>query len=95
MVRMLAIISAFVQQILLTGQFKVSTLPSKTYQELLTAVEQPVKEPVVLINSLVELVKRLFGRLIVDDTSNSKYARLRGLSRKLFIPSTGGFSNGD
>jgi Transposase DDE domain len=94
MVRMLAIISAFVQQVLLTGQFKVSALPSKTYQELLTAAEQLVKEPIVLINSLVALAKRLPGRLIVDDTSNSKYSRLRGLSRKLFIPSTGGYGNG-
>jgi hypothetical protein len=48
---MLAIFSAFVQQILITGKFKTSALPSKTYQELLIAAEQLPKEPVVLISS--------------------------------------------
>src|SRR5262249_11125606 len=93
-VKMLAMFSVFVQQILLTGGLKVSTLPSKWYQALLTAAEQLSEKPVVLIDSLIELAKSLPGRLIVDDTSNPKYARLRGLARKLFIPSTGGYCHG-
>lgn len=91
---MLAMFSVFVQQILLTGGLKVSTLPAKCYQALLTAAGQLSKKPVVLIDSLIELAKALPGRLIVDDTSSPKYARLRGLTRKLFIPSTGGYCQG-
>lgn len=91
---MLAIFSVFVQQILLTGNLKVSKLPKSLYQALLTAAEKLSKEPVVLIGSLIELAKAFPGRLIVDDTKNKKYARLRSLTRKLFIPSTGGYCQG-
>jgi hypothetical protein len=91
---MLAMFSVFVQQILLTGGLKVSTLPGNLYQALLTAAEQLSKKPVVLIEGLIELAKLLPGNLIVDDTSSPKYARLRGLARKLFIPSTGGYCHG-
>ena len=91
---MLAIFSLFVQQMLITGEFKVSHLPGKLYRGLLTAAEQLCTERVVLIPSLVELAKTKPGRLIVDDTSSPKYAKLKGLSRKLHIPSTGGFCDG-
>lgn len=91
---MLAIFSQFVHQMLITGEFKVSDLPGKLYRGLLTAAEQLCTERVVLISELVELAKTKPGRLIVDDTSNPKYAKLKGLSRKLYIPSTGGFCNG-
>jgi hypothetical protein len=93
-VDMLAIFSLFVQQVLLTGGFKASALPAKIYRALLTAAEQLSNQPIVLIHELVELAKTLPGRLIVDDTSSPKYARLRGLARKLFIPSTGGYCQG-
>jgi len=91
---MLSILSAFVQQLLIIGRFKVSALPGKLYRGILTAAEQLSKESIVLIPELVELAKKNPGRLIVDDTSNPKYANLRGLSRKLFIPSTKGYCNG-
>ena len=91
---MLAIFSLFVQQMLITGGFKVSDLPGKLYRGLLTAAEQLFTEQVVLIPGLVELAKTKPGRLIVDDTGSAKYAKLKGLSRKLYIPSTGGFCEG-
>lgn len=91
---MLAIFSLFVQQMLITGEFKVSDLPGKFYRGLLTAAEQLCTERVVLIPGLVELARTKPGRLIVDDTSSPKYAKLKGLSRKLYIPSTGGFCYG-
>jgi hypothetical protein len=77
-VDMLAIFSLFVQQVFLTGGFKASALPAKIYRALLTAAEQLTNQPIVLIHELVELAKTLPGRLIVDDTSSPKYARLRG-----------------
>jgi hypothetical protein len=79
---MLAILSLFVQKILLTGGLKVSELQSTHYRALLTAAEQLPKEPVILIDRLIELAKSMPGRLIVDDTSNPKYAHLQGLVRK-------------
>jgi hypothetical protein len=91
---MLAIFPVFVQQILLMGGFKISTLPYKFRRELLTAAERLVKEPIVLIKGLVELAQIMPCRLIVDDTSNPKYGHLQGLTRKLFIPKTGGYSKG-
>lgn len=91
---MLASFSVFVQQILLTGGLQVSRLPAKCYRELLTAAEQLSWKPIVLIDGLIELAKTVPGRLIVDDTSSPKYARLRGLTRKLFIPSTSGYCQG-
>jgi hypothetical protein len=92
--KMLATLSVFVQQILLTGGLKVSALPGNLYRALLTAAESMLKEPVVLIDTVIELAKTLPGNLIVDDTSNPKYAHLQGLIRKLFIPSTGGYCQG-
>ena len=91
---MLSILSAFVQQLLIIGKFKVSALQGKLYRAMLTAAEQLSNKRVVLIPELVELAKKKPGRLIIDDTSNPKYANLRGLTRKLFIPSTSGYCNG-
>lgn len=91
---MLAMLSLFVQKILLTGGLKVRELQSTHYRALLTAAEQLPKEPIVLVDSLIELAKSMPGRLIVDDTSNPKYAYLQGLVRQLFIPSTGGYCQG-
>jgi hypothetical protein len=94
MEEMLTIFSLFVQQLLVIGKFKVSDLPNKLYRSLLTAAEQLPKGGVILIPGLVELAKKEPGRLIIDDTSSPKYARLRGLTRKLFIPSTGAYRAG-
>jgi hypothetical protein len=91
---MLAMFSLFVQKILLTGGLKVSDLQANHYRALLTAAEQLAKEPIVPIDSLIELAKSMPGRLIVDDASNPKYAYLQGLVRQLFIPSTGGYCQG-
>jgi hypothetical protein len=91
---MLEIFSRFVQQMLITGEFKVSDLSGKLYRSLLTAAEQLPEGGVILIPGLVELAKMKPGRLIVDDTSSPKYAKLKGLSRKLYIPSTGGYCDG-
>jgi hypothetical protein len=91
---MLAMFSLFVQKILLTGGLKVSDLQANHYRALLTAAEQLPKEPIIPIDSLIELAKAMPGRLIVDDTSNPKYANLQGLVRQLFIPSTGGYCQG-
>jgi hypothetical protein len=91
---MLTMFAVLVQRILITGGLKMNTLPAKYYRDLLTAAERLTKEPVVLIESLVELAKIFPGRLILDDTANPKYARLKGLSAQLFIPSTGGYCHG-
>ncbi len=91
---MLAFLSVFVEKLLLSGGLKVSELQSNQYHSLLTAAEQLFKEPVVLIDCLIELAKSLPGRLIVDDTGSPKYAHLQGLARKMFIPSTGAYCQG-
>jgi Transposase DDE domain len=91
---MLAMFAVFVQRILITGGLKMNKLPAKYYRELLTAAERLGNEPIVFINSLVELAKMLPGRLIVDDTSNPKYGHLKGFTRSLFIPSTSGYCQG-
>lgn len=69
---MLAFLSVFVEKLLLSGGLKVSELQFNQYHSLLTAAEQLFKEPVVLIDCLIELAKSLPGRLIVDDTSSPK-----------------------
>jgi Transposase DDE domain len=91
---MLSMFAVFVQRILITGGLKMNELPAKYYRDLLTAAERLGNEPIVFINSLVELAKILPGRLIVDDTSNPKYGHLKGFARSLFIPSTSGYCQG-
>jgi hypothetical protein len=91
---MLEIFSRFVQQMLITSEFKASTLPGKFYRELLISAELLCTQRVIVIPGLVELAKTKPGRLIIDDTSSPKYAKLKGLSRKLYIPSTGGYCDG-
>lgn len=91
---MLANIFLFVQRLLLADGLRVSQLPEKCYRDLLTAAEHLEKESIVPIESLIEIAKACPGRLIVDDTSNPKYAQLRRLTRKLFIPKTGGYCQG-
>ena len=90
---MLNLFLFFAKQILVLGGFKVTAIPAKLYRELLTALESLLKEPVVLIPSLVEMCKTLPGKLIVDDTSNPKYG-LKAISQKLFDPSNGHYSHG-
>ena len=91
---MLAILAVFVQQILLSNGFKISEFPVKYHRALLTVVESLLNETVVLVSMLIALAETIPGRLIVDDTSNPKYGKLKGLVDKLFIPSTCGSCQG-
>ena len=91
---MLAVLSLFVQQLLLLNGFKVSAFSPKLYRGLLTAAEQLADMPVVLVDGLVALAETLPGRLIIDDTNNPKYGKLQGLLGKLFIPATGAHCQG-
>jgi hypothetical protein len=93
-VKMLSLFAVIVQHILLSNGLKMNTLPAKYYRDLLTAAERLPKEPIVIIESLVELAKIYPGQLIVDDTANPKYGQLKGLVNTLFIPSTGGYCQG-
>jgi hypothetical protein len=91
---MLAIFAVFVQRMLITAGVKMKALPAKYYRELLIAAERLAKTSIIFIEPLVELAKSYPGRLIIDDTSNPKYAHLKGLTRPLFIPATGGHCQG-
>jgi len=90
---MLESFGLFVQHILNFGKFKVSQFPKKAYLELLTATTRVLSNDFVMIPSLVNVAKRCPGYLVIDDTSNPKYG-LKDWSKKLYIPSTGGFLQG-
>jgi Transposase DDE domain len=90
---MLESFGLFVQHILNFGKFNVSQFPKKAYRELMTATEEMLRQDFVMIPSLVNLAKDCPGHLVIDDTSNPKYG-LKEWSKKLYIPSTGGFLYG-
>ena len=83
----------FAKQVLNVAGFKITELPAKTYQQLLTAFEDMTKHDVVMIKPLLKLVKKLRGRLILDDTTNPKYG-LKRWARKMKIIGTSGFADG-
>jgi hypothetical protein len=83
----------FAAQILCIGGFKVTGIPRKFYEELVTDLQLLVSQPVVMIPGLIELAKQFPGRLIVDDTSNPKYG-LKRTTSILKLLSTNGFAPG-
>jgi Transposase DDE domain len=83
----------YAAQLLSVGGFRVTQLPRKVYQELLTAFDNILEQPVVFLEPLVNLAKLVPGCLIVDDTSNPKYG-LGLWNRTLFIPATKGYRSG-
>lgn len=83
----------YAAQLLSVGGFRATQLPRKVYQELLTAFDDVLDQPVVFLEPLVNLAKLVSGCLIVDDTSNPKYG-LGLWNRTLFIPATKGYRSG-
>jgi hypothetical protein len=83
----------YAAQLLSVGGFRVTQLPRKVYQELLTAFSEEIEKPVVFLMPLINLAKLVQGCLIVDDTSNPKYG-LAHWSRTLFNPATKGYRSG-
>jgi Transposase DDE domain len=85
--------SYFAKQLLSIGGFQITHLPTKAYRQLLTAFQDMVDHDVVMIKPLLKLVKKLPGRLILDDTTNPKYG-LKRWSRKMKIIGTSGYAHG-
>ena len=83
----------YAAQLLSVGGFRVTQLPRKVYNELLTAFSQEINKPVVFLKPLLTLAQLVQGCLIVDDTSNPKYG-LAYWTRTLFIPSMKGYRSG-
>lgn len=83
----------YAAQLLSVGGFRVTQLPRKVYNELLTAFSEDIKKPVVFLEPLLNLAKLVQGCLIVDDTSNPKYG-LAHWNRTLFNPATKGYCSG-
>jgi len=90
---MMQIILGIVKQILFLGGMRISDFSKKERSDLLTAFEKLSSQDVVLLESLVKLVKKYPGRLIIDDTTNPKYG-LKQWSRKLKILRTSGYEQG-
>lgn len=91
---MLQAIVLFVHHLLKFGGFRISEFPVAAYRELLTAFEKLRFGCVVMMPGLIEWAKTCPGYIAIDDTSNPKYAFLKGATRKLFLTKTGGYANG-
>ena len=83
----------FINQLLQSGNFKSSEIPTKHYQELLTEFERLKYQDIVMIPSLIKLCKGLPVKLIVDDTNNPKYG-LENIVRTLKNLKTSGYHKG-
>jgi hypothetical protein len=90
---MFEIFTLIAMQILSIGGFKVTEIPRKIYQELLTALQSILEYEVIMIPGLIKLVKLLPGCLIVDDTSNPKYG-MKHLCKILKLLPSNGFTSG-
>jgi hypothetical protein len=92
-VHMFQAIQCFAAQLLSVGGFRVTRLPRKAYQDLLTEFGDVLEHAVIFIKPLIQLALLVEGCLIVDDTNNPKYGLARW-ARTLFSPTTKGYSSG-
>lgn len=83
----------YIKQILSLGGFKVTDLKTGTYKELLTAFQDMPNHEVIIIADLINMIKGIPGKLILDDTGNPKYG-LKKIARKFKNLSTGGYHQG-
>lgn len=90
---MLNVFAVFAKRVLGFGKFEASLIPKSIHVALLTGFQDMLVHDVVMIEPLVKRVKKLPGRLILDDTSNPKYG-LKNYCRKLKILTNGGFREG-
>ena len=90
---MLQVTLLFIKQILAFGGIRVSQLPHRYYQALLTAFHDMFDHQVVMIEPMIKLIKAVPGRLILDDTTNPKYG-LKQWARKMKIVGSSGYAHG-
>lgn len=90
---MINIFLPFIKQILSFCGYKITDIPARYYQELLTAFKDLPHQDFVLIPSLVELAISFPGKLLIDDTNNPKYG-LKAFALKLKNLSTGAHHSG-
>jgi hypothetical protein len=83
----------YIKQILSLGGFKITELKKNVQKDLLTAFQDMPNHDVVMIPELINLIFRIPGRLILDDTSNPKYG-LEKIAIKFKNLSTGGYHKG-
>jgi hypothetical protein len=87
---MLNIFGIFINKILSFGNLKISDIPKKAYEELMTAFESLKTDQIIFIPSLIKLCIKIGGKLIIDDTGNKKYG-LKYWARKQKDLKTGGY----
>jgi hypothetical protein len=90
---MIQAMTAFAKQLLISGGFKISEFPKKSYQELLTGLAGLQEGEVVILPGMVEWAKAHPGHIVVDDTKNPKYG-LANLAKKLKILTNGATRTG-
>ena len=90
---MLNIFLIFINKILTFGNLKLSEIPRKYFNELLTAFEDLKRLDTVFIPEFIELSRKFDGRLTLDDTNNPKYG-MKEFTRKLKNLKTSGYENG-
>ncbi len=86
-------ITIFINKILVFGNFRITDIPRKARQELLTAFENLKRIDTVFIPELIKLAKKYPGKLIIDSSDNSKYG-LKHVCRKLKNLKTSGYNSG-
>jgi hypothetical protein len=90
---MLNIITLFINNILKSGNFRITDISPKLYAELLTAFDNLKRIDTVFIPSLIKLCKKTEGKLIIDSSDNPKYG-LKNVCRKLKNLKTNGYHFG-
>jgi hypothetical protein len=83
----------FAKRIFTFGGFQVSQLPKNIYCSLLTAFQDMLSQEFVVVEPILNLIKAVPGKLIIDDTSNPKYG-LKQWTRKLKILTNSGYQDG-
>jgi hypothetical protein len=83
----------FIKQILSFGNFRITDIPAKAKQELLTAFKNLKRIDTVFIPELIKLAKKYPGKLIIDSSDNPKYG-LKHICRKLKNLKTSGYHSG-
>ena len=71
--RAIQVLKRYAVQVLSVGGFRVTQLPRKVYQRLLTIFLEETEKPVVFLKPLVNLAKLVESCLNIDDTSNPRY----------------------
>lgn len=90
---MLEYMEEFVNKIISFGKFKRSEISNKAYAQLLTSFQDMLKHDVVMIPAIINKLKYVPGKLIMDTTDNPKYG-LKEITIKMKNLSNGGYSKG-